>query len=101
MSYPWARRRVRRALRRRRFRGEDPNRAVIEAYRYLKRLEPWGGEITPAALALAQKARFSPHTLSGEERDAMAEEARRQAERADVLLSAPRRFAFRWIWALH
>ena len=97
----WARRRVCRALRRRRFRGEDANGAVIAAYRYLKRLEPWGGEITPAYLALAQKARFSPHTLSAEERDAMAEEAQNQAERADVLLSAPRRFAFRWIWALH
>lgn len=97
----WARRRVCRALRRRRFRGEDANRAVIAAYRYLKKLEPWGGEISPAALALAQKARFSPHTLSTEERDAMAEEAQNQAERADVLLSAPRRFALRWIWALH
>ena len=72
----WARRR-----RERRFQDENPNRAAIAAYLYLQRLTRWGAEPPARAGELAQKAKFSPHTLA-EERDAVLRAAPRAAAEA-------------------
>ena len=66
-----ARAAVLRELRERRFNGADCGKAVIDAYRYLERLTPWGGLIDTDAVELAQRAKFSQHVITGEERDVM------------------------------
>ncbi len=48
----------------------DTNRSVIAAYRRYRRLLPWRCEEDPALEELARKAKFSQHTLTGEERAA-------------------------------
>lgn len=54
-----------------RFVRADSNRAVISAYRDLERILGWAGTPVPEELlALAQKAKFSSHVLTGEERSA-------------------------------
>lgn len=51
--------------------SQNTNQAVLHCYRYLSHLERWGGHIDGNATELAQKARFSQHTLSEEERQIM------------------------------
>lgn len=59
--------------RKKRLGQEDTNAAVLWAYRYSEKLRAWGGE-TPAELTqLAQKARFSQHTLTRREQERAAE----------------------------
>ena len=92
----WARRR-----RERRFQDENPNRAAIAAYLYLQRLTRWGAEPPARAGELAQKAKFSPHTLTAEERDAVLRAARAAAEAVDKSLPWWKRFAFRYLLGLY
>ena len=92
----WARRR-----RERRFQDENPNRAAIAAYLYLQRLTRWGAEPPARAGELAQKAKFSPHTLTAEERDAVLRAARAAAEAVDRSLPWWKRFAFRYLLGLY
>ena len=92
----WARRR-----RERRFQDENPNRAAIAAYLYLQRLTRWGAEPPARAGELAQKAKFSPHTLTAEERDAVLRAARTAAEAVDKSLPWWKRFAFRYLLGLY
>lgn len=92
----WARRR-----RERRFQDENPNRAAIAAYLYLQRLTRWGAEPPARAGELAQKAKFSPHTLTAEERDAVVRAARAAAEAVDKSLPWWKRFAFRYLLGLY
>ena len=92
----WARRR-----RERRFQDENPNRAAIAAYLYLQRLTRWGAEPPARAGELAQKAKFSPHTLTAEERDAVLRAARDAAEAVDQSLPWWKRFAFRYLLGLY
>lgn len=42
----------------------DRNRAALYAYRCLERLERWGGRIDPRGVELAEKAKYSAHTLT-------------------------------------
>ncbi|MFQ9915636.1 MAG: hypothetical protein ACLRWQ_03860 [Flavonifractor plautii] len=92
----WARRR-----RERRFQDENPNRAAIAAYLYLQRLTRWGAEPPARAGELAQKAKFSPHTLTAEERDAVLRAARAAAARRTESLPWWKRFAFRYLLGLY
>ena len=50
---------------------------------------------------LAQKAKFSPHTLTAEERDAVLRAARAAAEAVDRSLPWWKRFAFRYLLGLY
>lgn len=78
----------------------DPNRAVIVLYRYLTALERRTGvACPPQALALAQKACFSQHTITGEERSAM-ETLARAANHAAGELPFFKRLLLRFFWAL-
>ena len=90
-----------RRRRERRFQDENPNRAAIAAYLYLQRLTRWGAEPPARAGELAQKAKFSPHTLTAEERDAVLRAARAAAEAVDRSLPWWKRFAFRYLLGLY
>lgn len=95
---------LRRALahraREKRFRDSNPNRAVIAGYRYLLRLERWGASMSPQTEELAKKAKFSPHTLTEEERQAVLSDV--QSAAAAVSKASPwyRRLLLRYLLAL-
>ena len=78
--------------------GPDHNRAALYAYGCLQAMERWGGRIDHRALELAQKARFSQHTLT----DAELEEMRAliDGERSRLCASPGRwkRLAARYRW---
>ncbi|MBM6724929.1 hypothetical protein [Pseudoflavonifractor phocaeensis] len=99
LAFP-ARRRLGRALREKKFRQENTNRAVIAAYLQLKRLEAWGYELPEELFELAKKAKFSPHTLTEEEREQMTSAARTAAGQVDRTLPWYRKFWFRYILGL-
>ena len=99
LAFP-ARRRLGRALREKKFRQESTNRAVIAAYLQLKRLEAWGYEMPEELFELAKKAKFSPHTLTEEEREQMTSAARTAAGQVDRTLPWYRKFWFRYILGL-
>lgn len=78
--------------------GPDANRAALYSYRCLLRLKRWGGEVDEEALALAQKARFSQHTLTPEERQTMADKVDRQRLRLSRRLHPVKRTIFLYWW---
>lgn len=84
--------------REKRLAGPDRNRAALDGYGYLRGMERWGGRIDPRALELAEKARFSQHTLAQEELDEMC--ALVDGERARLCASANvwKRLAARYRW---
>ena len=86
------------ALRRRKLRQSDPNRAVIAAYRSMERMRAWGGELDPRLTELGGKARFSQHTLTEEERAEAIARLEETAKALEARLSWWRRMAFRWLW---
>lgn len=93
-------RRLRLHLLRKRCCQANPNRAVISLYRYLTTLERRAGvACPPQALTLAQKAYFSQHTLSGDERAAMEALARAAAGQAETF-SFLRKLLLKYVWAL-
>ena len=100
LAFP-ARRALGRSLREKKFRQENTNRAVIAAYLQLKRLETWGYEMPEELFELAKKAKFSPHTLTEEERDQMASAARTAAGQVDRALPWHKKFWFRYILGLY
>lgn len=99
LAFP-ARRALGRSRREKKFRQENTNRAVIAAYLQLKRLEKWGYETPEELLELAKKAKFSPYTLTEEEREQMASAARTAAGQVDRALPWYRKFWFRYILGL-
>lgn len=80
--------------------GPDRNRAALDGYGYLKRMERWGGRVDERAVELAQKAKFSPHTLTGEELDELRALVDRERERLCVVLGPVQRLAFRYLWGM-
>lgn len=86
--------------RRRSREAADANRSAIDAYRRCLRLARWGGEMDPALEELARKAKFSQHTLTEEERSAMAALVRGEAESLDARLSPGKRAALRYWFGL-
>lgn len=96
----WLQRYLRLRRRRRLCAQSDPNAAALELYRYLALAERRAGLPMPAqALELAQKAAFSQHILTADERRSL-ETLARHAHRA--LRSAPlwKRLGYALIWAL-
>lgn len=65
----WGGRRLWLAWQYRRTTQPDANRAVLEIYGCFQALSRWGGEIPEEITALAQKARFSQHRLTRQERE--------------------------------
>lgn len=59
--------------RRKKLGGEDTNAAALYAYACHRKLKPWGGQEREELTTLAEKARFSSHTLTKAERDRAAE----------------------------
>ena len=53
------------------FSGRNTNAAVIDAYGWFQQLGRWGGHMDREVEAAAEKARFSQHRLTAEERDAV------------------------------
>ena len=94
----WLTQRLVKRRRVRRLRGPDPNRAALDAYGYLLRLKRWGGAVDGRAEELAQKARFSQHTLTGEELDQLRALVDRERARLSGSLPLLPRLAFRWFW---
>lgn len=84
----------------RRMAGPDPNRAALYAYRCLCRMERWGGKVDRRAVELAQKAKFSQHTLTPEELEELRALADGQRERLCVVLPPLPRLAFRYFWGV-
>lgn len=89
-----------RSRREKKFKQENTNRAVIAAYLQLKRLEKWGGEVPEEIFELAKKAKFSPHTLTEEEREQAVSAARTAAAQVDKALPWYRKFWCRYILGL-
>ena len=99
LAFP-ARRAIGRARRDKRFRQANTNQAVIAAYLHLKKLEKWGGQTPEEVFELAKKARFSPHTLTEEERQTAVEAARTVSAQVDKALPWYKRFCCRYILGL-
>lgn len=76
----------------------DTNRAALDGYRYLTRLKKWGGNVPEDALELARKARFSQHTLTGEEHQTMADIFNGERSRLSQTLPPVKRLIFRYLW---
>ena len=76
----------------------DRNAAVLEAWSWWKQLERWGGKPVSRALDLAQKARFSQHALTEEEREEMLRLLRREIARVERLLQGWKRPLFRLLF---
>lgn len=78
----------------------DPNRAVLYGYRCLLRLTRWGGLVEAHALELAQKARFSQHTLTEAERETMIGFFAEERQRIPKGLSPLPKVVFRYLWGI-
>lgn len=87
-------------LRRRREKDGEPGSSVIAAYRYYRRLLPWGGEESPELEELARRAAFSHHPITREERQRAWDCAHLAARRTEERLPGWKRPAFRWLWLL-
>lgn len=87
-------------LRARRLSASDTNRAVLDGYRCLTRLKKWGGTVPDEALDLARKARFSQHTLTAEDRQAMVDLL--DGQRAQLARRLPwwKKLLFRYLWGI-
>lgn len=78
----------------------DRNQAALACYGYLCRMGRWGGRMDGRAVELAQKARFSQHTLTTEELGGLRALADRERERLCVVLDPLPRLAFRYLWGM-
>ena len=80
--------------------GADTNRSALVCYSYLCRLGRWGGRMNPQAVELAQKARFSQHTLTQEELSLLRHLVDRERTRLCVAPRLPTRLVFRYWWGM-
>lgn len=87
-------------LRRRRKKlwGEDTNAAVRYAYACRQGLKSWGGQASEELTALAEKARFSQHTLTAAERERAVELFQEEARRVYGALPPWKRGVFILLW---
>ena len=79
--------------------GEEDT-AALDGYGYLLRMERWGGRMDERAVELAEKARFSQHTLTQEELDELCRLIDQERERLCVILNPLPRLAFRYFWGM-
>lgn len=96
----WLVQRLLKQYRARRLGGPDPNRAALTAYGYLRRIARWGGQVDGRAVELAQKARFSQHTLTEEELAELRALVDRERAWLCAALDPLRRAVFRWFWGM-
>ena len=87
-------------FRARRMAGADANRSALVCYGYLCRLERWGGRMDRQAVELAQKARFSQHTLTQEELGLLRNLVDWERGRLCAAPGLPRRLIFRYWWGM-
>ena len=99
LAFP-VRRAIGRVRREKKFRQENPNRAVISAYLYLSKLKRWGSPMPEEVSELAKKAQFSPHTLTEEERRTAVDAAHTVAAQVDKALPWYKNFLCRYVWGL-
>lgn len=88
-------------LKKRRSRMEneaDRNTAVLWIYHYYQRLKPWGATESQELTALAEKARFSQHTLTAAEHAQAVTLFAAEQERVKALLPQWRRLFFLLAW---
>ena len=78
--------------------GADANHSALVCYCYLCRLGRWGGRMDVRAVELAQKARFSQHTLTREELGLLRYLVDRERSRLCVVSQLPRRLVFLYWW---
>ena len=76
----------------------NTNRSALVCYGYLCQLEHWGGRTDARAVELAQKARFSQHTLTQDELDLLRYLVDRERSRLCVVPRLPMRLVFRYWW---
>lgn len=88
-------------LRRRKTQGTDINGSALNAYGYLLRLQPWGLRKNEEIERLAQKARFSQHTLTQDEHDTILRWLEAEELRIDQSLPLWKRLLFRYLFGLH
>lgn len=95
----WGQYRLRRRLFRRAISRGNPNNRALLIYRRLRRLSKWTGHpVDPALLQLAQKARFSNHTLDKRELSQLYGHLK-LSESAVSLLPLPKRLLAKWLFA--
>lgn len=90
-----------RTRRKREFEQDDPNAAVISAWRYIERLHGKAGSPPKDIEELALKARFSLHVLAEEERSTVVDYARWLAGDTDQHCKPFGRFWLRYVRALY
>ncbi len=78
----------------------DRNRAALYGYRCLRRMERWGGRVSERAVELAQKAKFSQHTLTPEELAELRGFVDGERERLCIVLEPVERLVFRLLWGM-
>jgi hypothetical protein len=95
---------IRRAIvvlrRRKAFRVENRNQAVLNMWQYLEKLSLWGVDIPEELEQLALKAKFSPHEITQEELIPYAAQVRQLSGELQSSLTRWKRFRFRWFSAL-
>ena len=96
----WSVQLVVKRFRARRMAGADANRSALVCYRYLCRLERRGGKVDGQAVELAQKARFSQHTLTEEELSFLRGLVDRERTRLCAAPGLPKRLAWRYWWGM-
>ena len=95
----WGQYRLRRSLFRRSVFKGSPNRRALKIHKRLCQLSKWTKEpVPPELLQLAQKARFSPHTLTKPELSQLQGHLK-LAESAVSLLPLPKRLLAKWLFA--
>jgi hypothetical protein len=86
--------------RRKAFRVENRNQAVLNMWQYLERLSLWGLEIPAELEQLALKAKFSPHEITQEELMPYAAQVRQLSSALQSSLTRWKRFRFHWLSCL-
>lgn len=88
-------------MRQRKTHEADINCSVLNAYGYMLRLQPWGLQKNEEIEELAQKARFSQHTLTQDEHAVVLHWLEAEELRIDQSLPAWKRLLFRYLFGLH
>lgn len=84
--------------RRKKLFGEDTNKAVLYAYACHRSMKRWGGQESEELTTLAEKARFSQHTLTTAERDRAVELFGAEKRRVGGELPTWKRPLFAFLW---
>ena len=95
---PFGARWLRMAGRKKKMFQPDSRKAALEIYGVIMSLSRFGGpDPSPEALAIARKARFSPHEISADELETLLGEYREHRQKTWENLSKRRRLRF-WFW---